>query len=288
MQVKDTFFRIILLIAACFAPVLIIGSLLTLSSGFIPAFNETGLSFFWSATWDPQTREFGGVVFLVGTIATSVLALILSFPFSIAISIFTGEIIHGTRLASIIANLVEIISAIPSVVIGLWAIFVFIPIMQQLQILIGAIPYGTGFLTATIVLAFMIIPFSATLGREVITLVPTHIKEAAYAMGATRFEVIRYVILPYARSGIIGGFLISTARAFGETMAVTMLIGNVNHLPTHILSPTNTMASIIANEFAEATDNVYYAALIGIGLLLLISSIVLSYLARRIIKHFIL
>ncbi len=287
MVFGDRLFKSILFTLACLAPLLTLAALITLADGFSEAFTHTGLKFFWTSKWDPVTQEFGALVFLFGTFATTLSALLLSFPFSLAISIFTGELMRGSKLAAIISNLVDIISAIPSVVIGFWAIFTFIPLMQHLQIFLGAIPYGTGFLSATIILAFMIIPFSATLGREVIALVPESLKEAAYAMGASRFEVIRYVILPYARSGLIGGFLISTARAIGETMAVTMLIGNVNHLPSGIFSPTNTMASLIANEFAEASEDIYYSAIIGICLTLLISSILLSYFARKIIKRFI-
>ena len=179
----------------------------------------------------------------------------------------------------------ELLAGIPSVIYGFWGLFILVPLVRSIEIGLGVDPYGVGIFTASLILSVMIIPYSASLGREVIDLVPAEVKEAAYSLGATRFEVIRRVILPHARSGIFAGVLLALGRALGETMAVTMVIGNANFIPRSIFSPSNTMASVIANEFTEATENIHLSSLVEIGLLLLIVSAVVNIIGKYAIKR---
>ena len=263
---------------------LVVCILITLIFQSIPAFKHHGLSFFFSTKWDPVFSEFGVVVFLVGTLLTSFLALLISIPFSLSISILLGEYLKKGWISAILKSCIELLAAIPSVIYGFWGLYVLVPFIRPFEMGLGIIPYGVGIFTAALILAIMIIPYSASLGREVIQLVPAELKEAALSLGATRFEVMTQVILPYARSGIFAGILLALGRALGETMAVTMVIGNSNFLPESIFSPSNTMASVIANEFTEATGDLYLSSLIEIGLLLFIVSTIISVIGRYIIK----
>ena len=180
--------------------------------------------------------------------------------------------------------MVELIAGIPSVIFGFFGIFVLVPVVRTLEIKLGVEPYGVGIFTSSLILSFMIIPFSASIGREVISMVPSDIKEAAYSLGATKYEVIKNVIIPYAKSGIFAGILLALGRALGETMAVTMVIGNSNFLPKNIFAPSNTMASVIANEFTEATGNLYLSSLIEIGVLLFIVTTIINIVGKIIIR----
>jgi phosphate transport system permease protein len=258
---------------------------LTLLVESIPAIRKLGAGFLYGTTWNPVSGELGALPFLVGTVLTSFLALAISLPFSLAISIYLGEYYREGVVSSLLRSAIDLLAGIPSVIYGFWGLFVLVPIVRWLQMKIGVAPYGVGIFTSAVVLAVMIIPYSAALGREVIQLVPGDLKEAALSMGATRFEVIRRVILPYARSGILAGILLSLGRALGETMAVTMVIGNSNFLPTSIFSPANTMASVIANEFAEADSELYLSGLIEIGLLLFAVTLVVNIIGRQVIKR---
>lgn len=226
-------------------------------------------------------RWFGAVPFVVGTLLTSILALLISFPFSLAIAIFLGEYFTKGPLASIMQTTSELLAGIPSIIYGFWAFFFVVPLMSRWfpQAAYG----GANILTASLILAVMIIPYSSSLAREVISLVPTEIKEAGLGMGATRFEVIRQVILPYASSGIFAGILLAFGRALGETMAVTMVIGNKNHIPKGILDAGQTIASLIANEFAEAGD-LKLSALSEIALILFVLTLIFGILGRYIVK----
>jgi phosphate transport system permease protein len=203
-----------------------------------------------------------------------------------SIALFLGEYYRRGKISSVLRSMIELMAGIPSVIYGFWGLYFLVPLIRELEMAIDVPPYGVGVLTASIILAIMIIPYAASVSREVITMVPTPLKEAAYSLGSTRFEVIKGVVFPYARSGIIAGVLLSLGRALGETMAVTMVIGNRNALPTDIFSPANTMASIIANEFTEATEAVYLSALMEIGLLLFIISTVISIVGKLIINKF--
>jgi len=263
--------------------VLLLAIFLTLLIASIPSIKTFGVGFFISKHWDPTLEKFGALPFLCGTLITSVLALIISIPFSIAISIFLGEYFREGLISNFLRSSTEILAGIPSVIYGLWGLFLLMPLTRYIQQAIGATPYGVGIFTASVILAIMIIPFSASIGREVISLIPADLKEAAYSLGATRFEVIKNVIIPYARSGIMAGILLAFGRAIGETMAVTMLIGNSNFLPRSIFSPANTMASVIANEFAESTG-ITASSLIYIGFVLFLVTTLVNILGTYIIK----
>jgi phosphate transport system permease protein len=296
MQIKKVFsikslktenaFRRFLLITALAMVVLTIAIFLTLVSHSIPSFELLGVHFFWSKTWDPVSNIYGALPFLLGTLITSFLALIISIPFSFAIAVYLGEYQSKGWLSGLLKNAVELVAAVPSVIYGFWALVTIVPIVRSIEIKLGVAPYGVGILTASIVLAIMIIPYAASLGRELIRLVPSELKEGAYSLGATRFEVLRYVSIPHTKSGLFAGMLLSLGRALGETMAVTMVIGNTSALPTSIFSPGNTMASVIANEFTEADRTVYLSALIELGLVLFIVTVIINIIGKMIIKRF--
>lgn len=281
----ERFFRAFLLSLGVFMILLVSSILLTLVLNSLPSIKEFGLSFFTGATWDPVNGKFGALPFLMGTLLTSILSLLISIPFSLSISILISDYIKGGLLSSILQIFTELVAGIPSVVIGLWGLFVLVPLVRKLETKIGITPYGVGIFTASIILAIMIIPYSASIGREVLSLVPKEIKEGGFSLGATKFEVIKNISLPYAKSGILAGFLLSFGRAFGETMAVTMVIGNSNKIPKSIFMPGNTMASVIANEFAEATTKLYISSLIEMALLLFLVSTVINIFGRYVIKR---
>ncbi len=276
-------FTFILTLSGGFIVLLLLGVLGTLFINAIPAIREFGVFFFIARTWNAASETFGALPFLVGTLATSFLALLISIPFSIAISLLLGEYYKNGVVSGFLRSAVEVLAGIPSVIYGLWGLFLLMPGVRFIEMQIGVAPQGVGILTSSLILAIMIIPFSASIGREVITLVPGDLKEAAYSLGATRFEVIRNIVIPYARSGIIAGILLALGRAIGETMAVTMLIGNSNFLPTSIFSPANTMASVIANEFAEATG-VTSASLIYVALVLFFVTIIVNIAGAYVIQ----
>lgn len=280
----ESVFRKILVLSALAIVVLLTAIFLSLLLQSFPSLKVFGLSFFFSKTWDPVSSQFGALVFLVGTLLTSFLALLICLPFSLAISIFLGEYFREGSLSSFLKNVTELLAGIPSVIYGFWGLFVLVPIVRNLEMKLGVLPYGVGIFTASLILSVMIIPYAASIGREVIALVPSDIKEAAYSLGATRQEVITKIILPYARSGIIAGILLALGRALGETMAVTMVIGNSNFLPKSIFSPGNTLASVIANEFAEATGRLYLSSLIEIGLLLFLVTMIINIIGKYIIR----
>jgi phosphate transport system permease protein len=282
---SETLFRRVLLGSGVVLVVLLLGIFFSLFYGSFPAIKNIGFGFLVETTWDPVVGEFGGLPFLVGTLLTSFLALAVSTVFSLPIAIFLGEYYRSGAMSSFVKATIELLAGIPSVIYGFWGLYFLVPLVRYVQIELGVPPYGVGILTASLILAVMIIPYSASLGREMITLVPSDLKEAALSLGATRFEVIRKVTLPYARSGIFAGILLSLGRALGETMAVTMVIGNANVIPKSIFAPANTMASIIANEFTEATGEIYLASLIKIALLLFIVTMVINLIGKAIISR---
>ncbi len=282
---QDLIFKRTISISAISILLLLIAIFLTLLVSSMPSIRAFGLRFIYGRTWDPVSVEFGALPFLAGTLITSLLAVIISFPFSLAISIFLGEYFREGIIHSVLKNMVELLAGIPSIIYGFWGLFVLVPLVRALETKMNLPPYGVGLFTASLILAIMIIPYSASIGREVIEMVPSEIKEAGYSMGATRYEVIRRIILPYASSGILAGLILSLGRALGETMAVTMVIGNSNFLPKSIFDPANTMASLIANEFTEATGEVYLSALIEIGLLLFIVTASINFIGRLIMRR---
>lgn len=278
-------FKNLLLLFGLLIVLLFAGIVLTLIFNSFPTIKQFGIKFLTNKTWDPLKGEFGALPFLLGTLITSILSLIITIPFSISLSIYLGVISKNRGFTKIFQSLIELIAGIPSVVIGLWGLFILSPAIRNFQEKVGIPPIGVGIFTASLILAIMIIPYSASIGREVMSLVPNEVIEGAISLGATDFELIRKVIIPFSFKGVFAGFLLSFGRAFGETMAVTMVIGNANRIPTSIFSLGQTMASLIANEFAEASSILHRSSLIEIGLILLIFSMILNILGRFIIRR---
>lgn len=252
--------------------------------------NTFGLGFLTTTTWDPVTEIFGALPFIFGTIVSSFLALVIAVPFSIGIAIYLSEL-APVGLRTPLSFIIELLAAIPSVIIGLWGIFILAPFTRDylappLSTYLGFLPlfqgpmYGLSMLTGGVILAIMIIPITSSVSREVIMTVPVQQREAALALGATGWETTRIAVLPYARSGIFGAVILGFGRAIGETMAVTMVIGNSPRISESLFAPSYTMASVIANEFVEATSGLYVSSLIEIGLLLLVLSIIINIAAR--------
>jgi phosphate transport system permease protein len=279
-------FKQTLILMGLILVILVLGVMLTLIVQSIPSLKTLGISYLWGKTWDPVRDIYGAYPFLLGTLLTAFLALIISVPFSIAVAIFLGEYYPKGWLPNLLKNTVELIAAVPSVIYGFWGLSVLVPLVRAFETRIGVQAQGVGIFTSSLVLAIMIIPYAASLGRSVIQMVPSALKEGAYALGATRWEVIRSVIIPYTKSGLFAGILLSLGRALGETMAVTMVIGNTSLLPKSIFSPGNTMASVIANEFTEADHSIYLSALIELGLVLFIVTVVINMIGKRIIGRF--
>jgi phosphate transport system permease protein len=282
--ISEASFRKFLYLAGLILLTLLVAIFLSLVAASLPALREFGFRFLYGRTWDPVHGVFGALVFLVGTLLTSFLALIISMFFSLPASIFLGEYFRHGKASTFMKSVIELLAGIPSVIYGFWALFFLVPLVRGLEMKLGVAPQGVGIFTSSLVLAVMIIPYASSIGSEVIRLVPAELKEAAFSLGATRFEVIRKVILPYAYSGIFAGVLLALGRALGETMAVTMVIGNSNFLPTSIFSPANTMASVIANEFTEATDSLYLASLIGLALVLFVVTMIINILGKWVIR----
>jgi phosphate transport system permease protein len=250
-----------------------------------------GFDFWRTKTWDPVSGNFGAFAFIWGTLYSSLIALVLSTPVALGIAIFLSEL-SAPRLRKPLIFLTELLAAVPSIVYGLWGIFVLVPIVRQLELhtpdwlkkvpLFHGPPVGVGMLAAGLILAIMVVPFTSSVAREVLRAVPATQREAAYALGATRWEAIRAAI-SYGRTGILGAVMLGLGRAIGETMAVTMVIGNSPTVTLSLYSPQYTMAAVIANEFTEAADNLYLSALIEIGLVLFVITIIINALSRLLI-----
>lgn len=283
---RERYFRKSLVLAAIGVIILVMAFGCTLVVYSIPSFKALGIHFLYGKTWDPVNNVFGAYPFLLGTLITSFLALIISIPFSISIALFLGEYYPEGWFSNLLKNAIELIAAIPSVIYGFWGLFVLVPIVRHLEMKFGVLPYGVGILTASLILSVMIIPYAASMGREIVKMTPLRLKEAAYSLGSTRYEVIRHVVIPYAKSGLLAGILLSLGRALGETMAVTMVIGNSSLIPKNIFAPGNTMASVIANEFTEAAGSVYLSALIELGLVLFLVTAIINIAGKSIIKRF--
>jgi phosphate transport system permease protein len=250
-----------------------------------------GLAFWRTDVWDPVAGQFGALPFIWGTLYSSILALAISTPIALGIAVFISELCPGW-LRQPLVFLTELLAAIPSIVYGLWGIFVLVPAIRALESampeslrqlpLFSGPPLGVGMLSAAVILAVMVIPFSSSVSREVLKSVPAAQREAAYALGATRFEAIRAALF-YARTGIVGAVMLGFGRALGETMAVTMVIGNNPKVSLSLFAPQYTMAAVIANEFTEAADELYLAALVEIGLVLFIITLLVNSLSRLLI-----
>lgn len=277
---KDKIFKSILFIASCLILVLTAGVIYALVTQSISAFSTFGLFNFISSTnWDSVNNDFGALPFITGTLITALLALLFCIPFSLSIALFNGEYFKQTKMATIVSSIVDLLAGIPSIVFGLWGFYVLRPILIDM----GFSAQGFGVLLASIVLAIMIIPYASSLSTEFISMVPNELKEAAYSLGATKMEVIKSVSLPVSMSGIFAAYILALGRALGETMAVTMLIGNTNNIPLHLSDTGNTMASIIANQFGEA-DGLKLSSLMAIGLLLFLITATINFIAKYILK----
>jgi phosphate transport system permease protein len=260
-----------------------------------PAITEYGLPFFWSTEWDPVNDRFGAGAFIFGTVVSSFFALAIAVPLSISVALFLTEL-APRRVASVVAFLVEMLAAIPSVVYGLWGIFFLAPLLRlYVQPFLGkhfgflflfqGPPYGIGMLSAGLILAIMVTPTITAICREVFRAVPVMHREAALGLGATKWEMIRLAVVSSSWSGIFGAAILGLGRALGETMAVTMLIGNRNEISFSLFAPAQTMASVIANEYAEAESNVHIAALAYVGLSLFAVSFLVNFIARRVVMR---
>jgi phosphate transport system permease protein len=290
---SDRIYRRILTGFACALPALILILFGVLFVESLPALKRFGPSFLVTSTWDPVAEVYGAAPMIFGTLASSFLALLIAVPLALSVAIFLTEF-SPRWLRQPVAFLVELLAAIPSVVYGTWGIFVLIPFLRAnvvppLKAVLGWMPffkgvfYGNSLLAGGIILAIMIVPYIAAVSREVLLAVPTSQREAALAMGATRWEAVRSAVLPYGRAGLIGAIILGLGRALGETMAVTMVIGNRHDIGISVFQPAYTMAAAIANEFSEATTDMYLSALFEVGLILFVVTVVVNAVARILI-----
>lgn len=279
---KDKIFKTVLFVAAFVVLLLAAGTVYTLVISSLEAFEEYGVwGFVVNDEWDPRsaTEEYGALSFIVGTLYTAFLSLLLCIPFALSVALFNGEYFKNSKLSSFVRSIVDLLAGIPSIVYGLWGFYTVRPIIIEM----GVNAQGFGIFLSSVVLAIMIIPYASSLSAEFLSMVPNKLKEGAYSLGATRLEVVRYISLPTAASGIVASFILALGRALGETMAVTMLIGNTNRIPQGLRDTGNTMASVIANQFGEA-DGLKLSALIAIGLLLFVVTALINLLAKMIMK----
>jgi phosphate transport system permease protein len=287
----DLLFRLATKFFAFLVLAILVGVLISLLMGSMPAIRAFGFGFLVSSEWNPVTEKFGALVPIVGTLETSAIALLIGIPVSFGIALFLTEL-SPVWLRRPLGTAIELLAAIPSIIYGMWGLFVFAPVFAEyvqpaLKNTLGTLPgvgvlfqgpsMGIGVLTAGIILAIMVIPFIASVMRDVFEIVPAVLKESAYALGSTTWEVVWNVVLPYTKVGVVGGVMLGLGRALGETMAVTFVIGNAHQLSSSLLAPGNSIASALANEFTEAVGDLYLSALIELGLILFfITFVVLS------------
>jgi phosphate transport system permease protein len=279
---RDALFHNLTRAAAIGVLILLSGVIISLIYGSIPALRAFGFSFLIEERWNPVTEKFGALAPIYGTIITAFLAMVIAVPIGLLISVFLTELCP-LWLRRPIGVAIELLAGIPSIIYGIWGLFVFAPILQEslqpflisvfgqipgLSLLFAGPPYGIGIFTAGLILAIMVLPFITSISREVFESVPPVLKEAAYGVGCTTWEVVRYVVLPFTRVGVIGGIMLGLGRALGETMAVTFVIGNAHRISASILAPGTTISATIANEFTEAVGDLYTSALIALGLIL--------------------
>jgi phosphate transport system permease protein len=296
----DKFFKALVIGASVYALLMVVLVFYALGEGSLPILLKEGLHFIIGTDWNPvEGREsFGALPYIVGTLISSAIAMAIAVPISIGIAIFVNEMVPG-KVGTILSFVVELLAAVPSIVYGLWALFVFrFYIRDYLEMplhntfgdnlsIFAKTPFGLDVFTAGIVLAIMIIPIISAVSREVIKAVPHSQKEAAYALGATRWEMVKSAILPYGKSGLLGASFLGLGRAIGETILVTMIIGNavgLSAIPTTLFSPSQTLSSIIANEFNEASGDFQLSALIGLGLILFIMTLLINVVAIFIVS----
>ena len=280
---NDKLYNILLFVTALIMPIVCGGIVFALVTDAYDAFEHFGFfNFLTSSDWSytEGNEQYGALPFITGTLMTTLLALIFCIPFSLPVALFVGEYFKGTKIASILSTITDLLAGIPSIIYGLWGFYTLRPIIMALEIS----PQGSSILTASLVLAIMIIPYASSLSSEFIKMVPNDLKEGAYSLGATRAEVIRKIIFPVAGSGIFSSYILAIGRALGETMTVTMLIGNTNSIPSSITSTGNSMASVIANQFGEA-DGLRLSSLIAIGLILFLITAFINMIGKIMIKR---
>jgi len=290
-RIQDWFFHKITMVFALTVLFVLVGIIISLINGAMPALKAFGPGFITTVEWDPVNDQFGAAIAIVGTLASAGIALLIAFPVSFGIALFLTEVCP-VWLRRPLGTAIELLAGVPSIIYGMWGLFVFAPMFSEyvqplLKSTLGALPWigalfkgptmGIGILTAGLILAVMIIPFIASVMRDVFEIVPAVLKESAYGLGCTRWEVVRKVVLPYTKTGVVGGVMLGLGRALGETMAVTFVIGNAAKLPTSLFSPGSSIASTLANEFAEASSTLHVSSLFALGLILfIITFIVLS------------
>ena len=288
----DRIYRGVTTVFAAAVPILLVLITFEVMVAAWPAFRQFGLRFITSSAWDPVRGDFGAAPMIYGTLVSSALALLIATPFALGVAIFLAEF-APRWLRQPVAFLVDLLAAVPSVVYGLWGVFVLVPFLRGTvspfirdTLGLGNFPlftgpdYGYNMLSASVILAIMILPYTSAVAREVLLAVPRSQREAALALGATKWEMIRDAVVPYARSGIIGGIILGLGRALGETMAVTMLIGNRHEISSSLFAPGYTMASVIANQFTEATGDLHIAALMAVGAVLMFTTLLVNIIAR--------
>jgi phosphate transport system permease protein len=280
---SDKITRGLLFFSSLLIIIIAAGIVLSLTIGAIPAFSHFGLKFIFTNDWNPTAGEenYGALPFIAGTLITSFMALVICIPLAFSTSLFIAEYYRNTRISKVLSTLVDLLAGIPSIVFGLWGFYTLRPVIVKL----GISGQGFGVFTSSLILAIMIIPYATSLSAQIIAMVPDDLKEAAYSLGATRIEVIFNVILPKAGSGIFAGLILAFGRALGETMAVTMLIGNSNSIPSGIFGTGNTMASIIANQFGEASG-LKLSSLVAIGLILFVLTALVNAAGRYVVSRF--
>ena len=294
LQLGDAAYRHLTRAAAITVLVILGGIIISLVDGSWLALRTFGLNFLAVDTWNPVTEKFGAIAPIYGTLVTSFIAMLIAVPVGLFIALFLTELCP-MWLRRPIGIAIELLAGIPSIIYGIWGLFVFAPFLQQyvqpflinvlgeipvLSTLFAGPPYGIGILTAGLILAIMVLPFITSISRDVFTAVPPVLKEAAYGLGCTTWEVVRYVVLPYARVGVIGGVMLGLGRALGETMAVTFVIGNAHRISGSLLAPGTTISATIANEFTEAVGDLYTSALIALGLILFVITFIVLAAAR--------
>jgi phosphate transport system permease protein len=294
LRTWDRTFRLLTFSSAAAVLVLLGGVIVVLIIGAMPALKTFGFDFLVSESWNPVTEKFGALAPVYGTVVVAMIAMVVAVPIGIGIAVFLSELCPQSLRAPI-GIAIELLAGIPSIIYGIWGLFVFAPFLQAtlqpalintfadvpwLSSLFGGPPYGIGVMTAGLVLAIMVLPFIASVSRDVFASTPTVLKEAAYGVGATTWEVVRNVILPYARVGVIGAILLGLGRALGETMAVTFVIGNAHRISASILAPGTTISATIANEFTEAVGDIYTSALFALGLILFVITFIVLAIAR--------
>jgi phosphate transport system permease protein len=294
LRFSDIGFRLLTRSAAIAVLIILGGIIFSLVYGSLPAMKAFGFTFLYEETWNPVTEKFGAIAPIYGTIVTSLIAMLIAVPVGLFIALFLTELCP-MWLRRPIGIAIELLAGIPSIIYGIWGLFVFAPFLQQhvqpfLIATLGNVPfvgglfagppYGIGVLTAGLILAIMVLPFITSISRDVFEAVPPVLKEAAYGLGCTTWEVARYVVLPFTRVGVIGGVMLGLGRALGETMAVTFVIGNAHRISGSILAPGTTISATIANEFTEAVGDLYTSSLIALGLILFVITFIVLACAR--------